>query len=439
MTKIGLISLGCSKNQVDSEIMLGLINKSMSYEIVDNLEIADVIIINTCGFIQDAKEESIETILDAARLKDIGNLKTLIVSGCLTQRYQDELMTEIPEIDAIIGTGTFDQILSVINDTISGKKINLIGKSKFDYKADLPRIITEKHFAYVKIAEGCNNNCTYCSIPGIRGPLYSRKIEDIIAEVKNLTQQGVKEIILIAQDTTQYGLDIYRESKIVELLNHLGNINELNWVRLLYSYPERVSAELIDIIAKNNKICNYLDLPVQHSSNNIRKKMNRRGTRKELIETITNIRKRIPDIALRTSLIVGFPGETEEDFLDLLSFVREIKFDRLGVFKYSREEGTTAANLPEQITDRIKEIRYNIIMETQREISYEKNQHFIDKEMTVLIDDISQGTAIGRSCYDAPEIDNQVILPAQNIKPGDLVECIIKEAYEYDLIGEIKR
>ncbi|MFW6287168.1 MAG: 30S ribosomal protein S12 methylthiotransferase RimO [bacterium] len=437
MIKVGLISLGCSKNQVDSELILGTVSSENSLEVVDDLNIADIIIINTCGFIQAAKEESIETILEAARLKETAELKGIIVTGCLTQRYKDEILKEIPEVDAILGTGTFGDINQVINDVLNGKRVSNIGNPSYSYKASLPRIITDSHFAYVKIAEGCNNNCTYCSIPKIRGPFYSRQIEDIEEEVRHLTDQGIKEIILVAQDITRYGEDIYNRAVLPELLKRLIKNKDIAWLRLMYSYPENVSEELIELIAREDRICNYLDLPIQHSSDRIRRLMNRRASREELTGLVSKLRERIPDIVIRTSIIVGFPGEGDEEFQDLLRFIEEVEFDRLGVFKYSQEEGTAAAKFSNQISDDLKDARYNRIMEIQQKISYNNNQKMINRHLDVIIDEINDNTAIGRTQYDAPEIDNQIYIPADNIEIGDMVNCKIREAYEYDLIGEL--
>jgi len=438
MIKIGLISLGCSKNQVDSELILGNISSKKNLQITDNLNIADIIIINTCGFIQDAKEESIETILDTARLKETADLKGIIVTGCLTQRYKDEILREIPEVDAILGTGTFGDINKVIEAVLRGERVSNIGNPSYSYKASLPRIITDSHFAYVKIAEGCSNNCTYCSIPRIRGPFYSRTIDDIEEEVKNLTDLGVKEIILVAQDITRYGEDIYQKASLTDLIKRLMHNNNIKWLRLMYSYPENITDELINLIANESRICNYLDLPIQHSSDKIRKLMNRRGTSEDLINLINKLRKRIPDIAVRTSLIVGFPGEGKKEFQDMVEFIKELKFDRLGVFKYSREEDTAAAKFSEQVSDQIKTERYNKIMEIQQKISYNNNQRFLDKELEVIVDEVEKSNIIARTQYDAPEIDNQVYLTDKNIRVGDIVNCNIREAYEYDLIGELK-
>lgn len=434
---IGLISLGCSKNQVDSELMLGQIDNKKEFNIINDVSKADIIIINTCGFIQDAKNESIETILKAGQLKKDGSLKKLIVTGCLTQRYKEEILNKIPEIDAILGTGTFDQINQIIDKVLKGKRISNVGIPSYNYKANLPRITTNSHFGYVKIAEGCSNNCSYCSIPQIRGPYYSRAIEDILDEINILTKKGIKEIILIAQDITRYGLDIYGESSLVKLIKRIMENKDFKWLRLMYIYPENVSDELIELIAREERICNYMDLPIQHSSNKIRNMMNRRGSRQDLLQLIYKIRNNIPDVTLRTSLIVGFPGEGKEEFNDLKDFVQEVYFERLGVFKYSKEENTPAASFKGHIETEIIEKRYKKIMEIQQEISYNNNQGLIGEKLKVIIDEIDDQTAFARSQYDAPEIDNQIYIPAKNLKVGDMVYCHINEAYEYDLIGEL--
>src|SRR6056297_88468 len=341
MIKVSFVTLGCPKNEVDTDYMMGITFNDNKYEYEENPINADVIVINTCGFIEDAKEESVDTILQAAKYKEDGIIDALIVTGCLTQRYKNELMDEIEEIDAVLGTGTFDQIKKTIDDVLESKKrFNRIDKPIFDFNQKLERFNTKNHYSYVKIAEGCNNNCSYCSIPFIRGPLNSRKIEDILKEIKILVENGTKEIILTAQDTTEYGKDIYGQRSLVKLLKEIVQIKDLKWIRVLYSYPEHLSQELIKTISENAKICNYLDIPVQHSSNRIRKAMRREGTREELLDVIEQIRKNIPNVALRTSLIVGFPGETEEEFNNLVSFIKKVKFDRLGVFQYSQEEGT---------------------------------------------------------------------------------------------------
>ena len=437
MIKVSFVTLGCPKNEVDTDYMMGITFNDNKYEYEENPINADVIVINTCGFIEDAKEESVDTILQAAKYKEDGIIDALIVTGCLTQRYKNELMDEIEEIDAVLGTGTFDQIKKTIDDVLESKKrFNRIDKPIFDFNQKLERFNTKNHYSYVKIAEGCNNNCSYCSIPFIRGPLNSRKMEDIIEEVKILVKNGTKEIILTAQDTTEYGKDLYGERKLVDLLKELVKIKEVKWIRLLYSYPEHINDKLIEVIKENDKICNYLDIPVQHSSNRIRKEMRREGTTEELLNVIEKLREEIPDIALRTSLIVGFPGETKDDFDNLKDFIKVVKFDRLGVFQYSQEEGTKAAKMEKQIDKKTKEKRYNKIMEIQQDISYNKNRKYIGKEIEVIIDEKIEDEFIGRTVYDAPEIDNTVYVRGKNINIGDIIKVKITDAFEYDLMGE---
>ncbi len=436
MKKVNLITLGCPKNQVDSEYIEGIIQKDSKFKLTDKPEKAEIIIINTCGFIEDAKEESIETIIKAGKYKEEKKCEVLIVTGCLTQRYQDKIIDGIPEIDAILGTGNFDRIIEIINKTLSGEKLSEIDEPDFDYKSDLPRNIATSHYSYVKIAEGCNNHCSYCVIPQIRGGVNSRPIHDIYQEVVQLTEKGVKEIILVAQDITQYGIDIYQKSALVSLLKELVTIEDIHWLRLLYGYPERITKDLIEIISSQDIICDYLDIPIQHSEAGIRKKMGRKGTREDILNLINRLRDNIPKIALRTSLIVGFPGETETQFEELLDFVKEVKFERLGVFKYSREKGTEAAGFTDQVEDSVKERRYNKIMETQQNISLEKNKKLINRKLPVIIDEIYDDYTIARSEYDAPEIDNQIIINNTDFQTGDVIRCQITEAYEYDLIGE---
>ena len=437
MTKVSFVTLGCPKNEVDTDYMMGITFDDNQYKYEDNPKKADVIVINTCGFIEDAKEESIDTILQAAEYKKDGFIDALIVTGCLTQRYKNELMDEIEEIDAVLGTGTFDQIKETIDDVLDNKKrYNRIDKPVFDFNQNLARFNKENHYSYVKIAEGCNNNCSYCSIPFIRGPLNSRKMEDIIKEIGILVESGTKEIILTAQDTTEYGKDLYGERKLVELLEKIVKIKDLKWVRLLYSYPEHISQELIDVVKNNDKICNYFDIPVQHASNRIRKEMRREGTKEELLAVINQIKNNIDNVALRTSLIVGFPGETEEEFNELLDFIKEVQFDRLGVFQYSKEEGTKAALMENQIDKKTKQKRYNKIMEIQQNISYNKNSELINETVEVIIDEKIDDEFIGRTVYDAPEIDNTVYVKGKDIQVGDIIKVKITNAFEYDLMGE---
>ncbi|SJZ31286.1 30S ribosomal protein S12 methylthiotransferase RimO [Selenihalanaerobacter shriftii] len=439
MIEIGLVSLGCPKNQVDSEIMTGLIEEA-GLKIIDDYNQAEVLIVNTCGFIGDAKEESIDTILGLAKYKK-DNCQVLIVTGCLSQRYPEELKEEIPEIDAILGTGNFDEIVKVINKGLEGEKRFEITDPNFDYQKELPRKKSDIGYtAYVKIAEGCNNRCSYCVIPDLRGELRSRKIEDIVKEVTELAKQGVKEVNIVAQDITKYGRDLYDESKLVELLTELIKIEEIEWFRLLYAYPADFSDDLIEMIAKHKRICNYIDLPIQHADEEIRKKMGRQGSKEDILALIEKLRNRIPDMTIRTSLIVGFPGETLKEFNNLLDFIQRAKFDRLGVFTYSQEEGTPAANMPEQIPGEIKEERYEEVMNLQKTISLERNQEWIGKEVDMLVEEVEEEAGerlvIGRTERDAPEIDGLIYVKGAKVKPASFIKVRVVDAYEYDLIGE---
>lgn len=435
--KIKFVTLGCEKNLVDSEIMSGLVHER-GYTVVDQAEEATVIVVNTCGFIDTAKEESVNSILDMADYKVKGNLKALIVSGCLTQRYKEQLMQEMPEIDGIVGTGDFHHINQIIDAALRGKKPIMVGNPIFNYEQRLPRIVTTPRYsAFVKIAEGCDNACTFCSIPIMRGKFRSRSMESIVREVEELVAQGVREISLIAQDSTNYGTDIYDGFKLPELLNRVTEVPGLAWVRLHYAYPGFFTDELIETMASNPKICKYVDMPLQHSEDAILKRMRRPGRQKDARELIAKIRARIPDVSLRTSLIVGFPGETEEDFERLTEFVREMKFDRLGVFTYSMEEDTPAARLPDQIPEEVKEWRANTLMEIQRQIVRETSGKHVGRTLDVLIEkyDGRNDVYVGRTMYDAPEIDGEVFVSAEEAKIGELHKVKITHAYEYDLSG----
>ncbi|MFD2613074.1 30S ribosomal protein S12 methylthiotransferase RimO [Paenibacillus gansuensis] len=436
--KVKVVTLGCEKNLVDSEIMSGLIHQR-GYQLVDDKEEATVIIVNTCGFIDAAKEESVNTILDMADLKETAKLKALIVSGCLTQRYKKELMNEMPEIDGIVGTGDFDKIGDIVDEALRGRKPVYVGNPIFNYDQVLPRrVSTPRYTAYVKIAEGCDNACTFCSIPIMRGKFQSRSMESILAEVADLASQGVKEISLIAQDSTNYGTDLYEGFMLPVLMNKVSEVPGIEWVRLHYAYPGFFSDELIDAIASNPKICKYIDMPLQHSEDRILKRMRRPGRQRDTRELVRKIRDRIPDVSLRTSLIVGFPGETEEDFHALTEFVREMKFDRLGVFTYSQEEDTPAARLPDQVPDDVKEWRANTLMEIQREISKEAGGRFIGKELDVLVEryDGRSDVYIGRSQYDAPEVDGEVFITRCTSGIGEIQRVRITHSFEFDLSGE---
>ena len=452
--KIGFISLGCSKNLIDTEITIGMF-KQNNYKIINNPKEADIIVINTCGFIDQAKEEAINTILEMAEYKK-DKCKYLIVMGCLVQRYYNELIKLLPEVDLFIKLEDYDKFWDMIEDLVkrdiviktknkTSKKISEIKPlPMYSYEQYINRVITTgKDYAYLKIGEGCSNRCTYCAIPYIRGPFVSRKMEDIINEAKMLAKKGIKEIIIIAQDTTKYGIDIYGEPKLAELLQKLSQIKEIKWIHFLYSYPEGITDELIETVAKNKKIAKYFDIPIQHISDNVLKRMNRKTSKKQIIELLEKIRSKIPDVTLRTTLIVGFPGETKEEFEELKEFVKTAKFDKLGTFMYSKEEGTPAEKLPNQIHGNTKKARYNQIMKEQKEISEEIQKNKIGKEYEVLIEDKSFDGKylIGRTMQDVPEIDGLVYIKNENENQdlmNKFVKCTIIKTNEYDLIGKIK-
>ena len=434
--KVGFVSLGCSKNLIDTEMAIGLF-KNNEFEIVNDVENAEIIVVNTCGFIESAKQEAINTILEMATYKDSGICKYLVVMGCLVQRYKEELKKAIPEVDLFITIDEYNIFWDKISNLLN-QKSNIIKCNQLDY---MDRVIsTGNKTAYLKIAEGCNNKCTYCAIPYIRGQYISRPIEDIIKEAKELSKKGIEELILIAQDTTRYGEDLYGEYKLSYLLNELCKIKEIKWIRFLYAYPEVITDELIQTVKNNPKICNYFDIPIQHISDSVLKRMNRRTTGAKIEELIKKIKYNIPDVILRTSLIVGFPGETEEDFEKLYSFVEKGYFDKLGVFTYSKEDGTPAAKLKEQIHHNTKKKRYNKIMRIAKEISAQKMKNFIGKEYQVLIENktFDEKYYIARSYMDIPDTDGVVII--KNLKDnlvGTFVKCKIESVREYDLIGKI--
>ena len=453
---VGFISLGCSKNLIDTEIAIGHF-KNNNYEIENNPEKADIIVINTCGFIASAKEEAINTILEMAEYKK-KKCKYLIVMGCLVQRYYDDLVKLLPEVDLFVKIDEYNKLWDKIEDLL---KRDIVEKSKTKtvtkisevkplpmptYNEFMERIVTTgKNYAYLKIGEGCSNRCTYCAIPYIRGPFVSRKMEEVLDEAEMLAKKGIKELIVIAQDTTKYGVDIYGESKLAELLEKLSKINGIEWIRFLYSYPEGITDELIKVIATNKKIAKYFDIPIQHISNPILKKMNRKTSKENITAIIEKIRNEIPDVTLRTSLIVGFPGETKEDFEELLDFVKNTKFDKLGTFMYSKEEGTPAARLPEQIHGNTKKSRYNKIMEAQQEISKQILKNKIGKTYKVLVEDMSFDGKyfIGRTMQDVPDEDGLVYIENndnsnENEILDNFVNCKIIDVSNYDLIGEIE-
>lgn len=436
--KINIVTLGCEKNLVDSEIMSGLVHER-GYTLVEEKEEATVIIVNTCGFIDAAKEESVNTILELAELKESGNLKALIVSGCLTQRYKAELMEEMPEIDGIVGTGDFHNIVQIVDEAVRGRRPVWVGNPVFNYEEALPRKVSTPRFTtYVKIAEGCDNNCTFCSIPIMRGAFRSRTMESVVSEVQTLASQGVKEVSLIAQDSTNYGTDLYGEFKLPELLDRVSEVEGIEWVRLHYAYPGFFTEELIKTMASNPKICKYVDMPLQHSEDSILKRMRRPGRQRDTRELVARIREYIPEVSLRTSLIVGFPGETEEDFQRLCDFVSEIGFDRLGVFTYSMEEGTPASRLPNQVPEDVKEWRANTLMELQREVTKNRGSQFVGQVLDILVEryDGRSDVYVGRSQYDAPEIDGEVFVKGSNLGIGEMTKVRITHAFEYDLSGE---
>lgn len=436
--KVGMVSLGCDKNRVDSEIMLGVMNKS--YEITNNPKEADIIIVNTCGFIEKAKQESIDTILEMANYKTKHQCKLLIATGCLTQRYGKELKELMPEIDIMLGVNDYNKIDKLIIDFIAKEnmedKFTEVNYSDENINEGERVLTTESSTAYIRIAEGCNNFCTYCIIPKIRGKFRSREMDSIIKEAKDLAAKGVKELILIAQDTTLYGSDIYGKKSLHILLKELSKIEGVKWIRVLYCYPEEIYDELIEEIAENDKVVKYLDLPIQHISNNILKLMGRKTTKEDIINKIDKLRDRVPGIALRTSLIVGFPNETEEDFKELKDFLLDYKLDKVGVFKYSREEGTPAAKMDGQVDEEIKDIRENELMLTQREISNEINSLKVGKIYDILVEGYNGEYYYGRNYEMAPEIDGSVLFTRHcAINKGDFTQVRIEKNTEYDLIG----
>ena len=456
--KVGFVHLGCSKNLIDTEATIGLF-KNHKYEIINDETKADIIVINTCGFIDSAKEEAINTILEMAKYKN-QNCKYLIVMGCLVQRYYDELIKALPEVDLFIKleeyNNLWNKIENLIQNNIVEKNLEQKGKKIPKQITKIPEmpmltqkqflnrtITTGKDYAYLKIREGCSNRCTYCAIPYIRGPFVSRKKEEIIEEAKELAKNGIKEIIIIAQDTTKYGIDLYGKSMLAELLQEISKIKEIHWIRFLYSYPEGITDELIDVVAKNPKIVNYFDIPIQHISDTLLKKMNRKTSKMQIKALIEKIRNKIPNVTIRTSLIVGFPGETEDEFNELLDFIKETKFDKLGAFEYSKEDGTPAARLPNQIHGNTKKARYRKVMQLQQEVSREKLQLKLNKNCEVLIENATTDGKffIGRTVQDAPEIDGLVYIKKENtkkeVKLHQFVTCKITKISDYDVIAEI--
>ena len=434
--KVLLISLGCDKNLVDSEVMLGLLNKA-GHQLTNDETEADVVVVNTCAFISDAKEESINTIIEMGELKKTGKLKKLIVAGCLSQRYKDEIMKELPEIDVIIGATNYDKIV----EAIGTDEETIVDDINYTPRPIAERIVTTNaSMAYFKIAEGCNKLCTYCIIPHIRGRYRSMPMDSLIASAEKLASDGIKELVLVAQETTLYGVDLYGEKKLPELLTKLSEIEGIEWIRLLYCYPEEITDELIEVMATNPKICHYVDIPIQHSENAILKRMGRRTSREDIVELVGRLRTAMPDIAIRTTLISGFPGETQELHDGLVDFVDECEFDRLGVFTYSPEEGTPAAEYEDQVDGELAAKWRDEIMELQQEISYEKNQQMIGSTQKVLIEGylVDDDVYVGRTYRDAPGVDGIVFVSAPyELISGSFVDVKITEANEYDLTGVI--
>lgn len=438
--KLLFISLGCDKNLVDTEFMLGLLRDD-GIEMTDDEFEADIIIINTCCFINDAKEESINTILEMAEHKRDANLKSLIVTGCLAQRYKEEIREEIPEVDAILGTNSYEDIVNAVHQSLDGTFYE-----NFKGLEGLPKLQTKRtvttggHFAYLKIAEGCNKRCTYCIIPYIRGNYRSVPMEELIAQAKELAAGGTKEIILVAQETTLYGVDLYGEKSLHKLLDELNKISGIFWIRIMYCYPEEIYEELIDAMIRNEKVCHYLDIPVQHASDSILKRMGRRTNKADLVRIVTHLRERIPDITLRTTLICGFPGETQEMHEELMQFINDMEFDRLGAFTYSPEEGTPAAEFPEQLAEETKQEWQADVMELQEEIIFDKNEEMKGKELFVFIEGkvAEENAYIGRTYRDAPDVDGYIFINTEEeLVTGDIAKVRVTGAYEYDLIGEL--
>ncbi len=437
--KIGMVSLGCPKNQVDAEMMLQALADAGFVITPDEAE-ADAIIVNTCGFIEEAKAEAIENILEVARYKKTGRLKALVVTGCLAERYRDDVTEEIPEVDVVVGIGANDRIPRIVADAIEGKRENAYGK-KEELNLEAPRMLTTPPYtAYLKLADGCDNCCTYCAIPAIRGRFRSREMAKVVEEARGLAAKGVRELTLVAQDTTRYGEDLCGKSLLPDLLKELAKIDGIRWIRMLYTYPERITDELLEVMANEEKVLPYLDIPIQHCNGEILRRMNRRGDRESLSALLEKIRRRLPGVTLRTTLITGFPGETEEQFCELAEFVKQQRFDRLGCFAYSAEEDTPAASFPDQVAEQVKRDRMELIMNDQLTIVQEKNAEKLGKELEVLIEGYDDYIKCyyGRSAADAPEVDGKVFfLSTRPLVIGDFVKVRVNDTLEYDLLGEL--
>lgn len=438
--KIIFVSLGCDKNLVDTEMMLGML-RERGFSFTDDEMEADIAVVNTCCFIGDAKEESIDTLLNLGELKKRGRLKILIAAGCLAQRYREEILKEIPEVDALVGTMAIDEITIAIEEALEGK-----GGCHYRELDSAPPVLHDRivttggHFAYLKIAEGCNKRCTYCVIPKVRGGYRSIPMEELVVQAEKLAEEGIRELILVAQETTLYGVDLYGKKSLPGLLHRLAEVNGIYWIRLLYCYPEEITDELIETIAGEPKICHYLDIPIQHASDRVLKRMGRRTSKEELRQRIGRLREKIPDICLRTTLISGFPGETQEDFEELYCFVNEMEFDRLGVFPYSQEEDTLAAEMPDQIEDSVKESRRDELMELQQAIAFEKAEEMVGRVFTVMVEGkaADEDVYVTRTYRDAPDVDGYLFLKTDaSLMTGDFVKVLVTGANDYDLIGEM--
>lgn len=438
--KILMISLGCDKNLVDTEMMLGMLREK-GYEFTDDEAEADIVVMNTCCFIGDAKEESINTLLEMAQLRKSGQIQALLAAGCLAQRYREEIQKEIPEVDAILGTMAIEEIAAAVEEVLAGKAKNHYRDLNSAPAVFRNRVVTTGgHFAYLKIAEGCNKRCTYCIIPKVRGDYRSIPMEELVAQAEELAEGGVRELILVAQETTLYGVDLYGKKSLPALLRKLAGIEGIRWIRLLYCYPEEITEELIETIASEPKVCHYLDIPIQHASDNVLRRMGRRTDEEELRQWIGRLKRRIPDICLRTTLISGFPGETQEDYEELYRFVNEMEFDRLGVFPYSQEEDTVAAEMPDQIEDAVKEARRDELMELQQVIAFEKAEEMIGRVLEVIVEGkvADEDVYVTRTYRDAPNVDGYLFLnTTATLMTGDFVKVLVTDSNEYDLIGEV--
>lgn len=439
--KVSMVSLGCPKNLVDAEVMLGVLAQQ-GYEITTDEQQADVIIVNTCSFIKEAREESVDAILDLADRKHDGACHTLIVTGCLPQRYQEELARELPEVDIFIGTGDYPRVAEILAEHRAREgQLKYVGDPNYIYDETLPRLNSSPGwYAYLKIGEGCSNCCTYCVIPSIRGGYRSRPLEALVAEAQRLVQGGVREIILVSQDITRYGSDLPDGVNLASLIRSLTAIDGLKWLRLLYAYPDGIDDELIELLKNEPKLCKYLDIPIQHISDGVLQRMNRRSSSGQIRTLVDRLRSEIPEIALRTSLIVGFPGETVDDFMELTRFVEQAKFDRLGVFCYSKEDGTPAAEMPDQVSERVKRERYRKLMKVQARLSFRRNRAQVGQVEQVIVEGYSEETELllkGRTSRQAPDIDGQVYITSGNAHAGDIVPCRITDSSDYDLIAEM--